>query len=317
VFEIRRLKMRKLFILGVSSLFLGSPAMSATYSVDGGSTGSETQGSSGDTPRSVGGGGNAAGFGGTFSATATNVGGGSVTASASEGITDVNSYIFSGAGRVQGSSEAAVDYTFEIVGPTNGAFPVLIPVAVTMVAHVDAPSLPFEDGSDFAPSIVEFSDAAVVLSYTNFFSDEPLLPAVGVGTHYDYKFFISGDTGSAPPVVDAQTDRFDGVVMMAGNEPIKVGVFAEADFAFATTLGYSETASGSAFADPTFAIEDPAFANYTITGVPEGPAAAAAPEPATWAMMLIGFAGLGFAGYRKARGNALLTAARSGTLRTE
>jgi PEP-CTERM motif len=27
-----------------------------------------------------------------------------------------------------------------------------------------------------------------------------------------------------------------------------------------------------------------------------------APEPSTWAMMLLGFAGLGFAGYRKARG---------------
>jgi hypothetical protein len=39
-------------------------------------------------------------------------------------------------------------------------------------------------------------------------------------------------------------------------------------------------------------------------GVPEGPAAAAAPEPATGAMMLLGFAGLGFVGYRKAKGNA-------------
>ena len=27
----------------------------------------------------------------------------------------------------------------------------------------------------------------------------------------------------------------------------------------------------------------------------------AVPEPSTWAMMLLGFAGLGFAGYRKAR----------------
>jgi hypothetical protein len=58
--------MRKLFILGVSSLFLGSPAMSATYSVDGFSTGNEGEASSGDAPRSVSGGGNAAGFGGSF-----------------------------------------------------------------------------------------------------------------------------------------------------------------------------------------------------------------------------------------------------------
>jgi len=35
---------------------------------------------------------------------------------------------------------------------------------------------------------------------------------------------------------------------------------------------------------------------------------AAAPEPATWAMMLLGFAGLGYAGYRKANRNALLAA---------
>jgi hypothetical protein len=116
--------MRKLFVLGVSSLFLGSPAMSAvTYSVNGASTGNEGEASSGDTPRSVGGGGNAAGFGGTFSATATGVGGGSVTVSASEGITDVNSYIFSGAGSVQGSSEAALNYTIEIVGPQTAVFP--------------------------------------------------------------------------------------------------------------------------------------------------------------------------------------------------
>ena len=29
--------------------------------------------------------------------------------------------------------------------------------------------------------------------------------------------------------------------------------------------------------------------------------AVAVPEPATWAMMLLGFAGLGFAGYRRER----------------
>ena len=32
-----------------------------------------------------------------------------------------------------------------------------------------------------------------------------------------------------------------------------------------------------------------------------GDVIASTPEPATWAMMIIGFAGLGFAGYRKAR----------------
>ena len=34
----------------------------------------------------------------------------------------------------------------------------------------------------------------------------------------------------------------------------------------------------------------------------------AAPEPSTWAMMVLGFAGLGFAGYRKARKTVAIAA---------
>ncbi len=105
--------------------------------------------------------------------------------------------------------------------------------------------------------------------------------------------------------------------MMEANFDIAVDVVADASARFTGSAAYSESAGGSAYADPTFAIDDPAFANYTIVGVPAGPAAAAAPEPATWAMMLLGFAGLGLAGYRKAKGAAIVMAARSGTLRTE
>ena len=32
------------------------------------------------------------------------------------------------------------------------------------------------------------------------------------------------------------------------------------------------------------------------------------PEPSTWAMMILGFAGLGFAGYRKSRKAAVIAA---------
>jgi hypothetical protein len=65
-----------------------------------------------------------------------------------------------------------------------------------------------------------------------------MLPGVSVGTHDDYKFFLAGDTGTAAPVVDAQTDQFDGVVMMAANEPITVSLFAEVDVRFDTILGF-------------------------------------------------------------------------------
>ena len=41
------------------------------------------------------------------------------------------------------------------------------------------------------------------------------------------------------------------------------------------------------------------------TGLPGTTRGGAVPEPTTWAMMLLGFAGLGFAGYRKAQGGRI------------
>jgi hypothetical protein len=43
------------------------------------------------------------------------------------------------------------------------------------------------------------------------------------------------------------------------------------------------------------------FPGLPVRFLESGDVIASTPEPATWAMMVIGFAGLGFAGYRKAR----------------
>lgn len=62
-------------------------------------------------------------------------------------------------------------------------------------------------------------------------------------------------------------------------------------------------ASAEAFVDPIFTV-DPAFAAlYHLEGVPfEAPTAGGVPEPSTWAMMLLGFAGLGAALRSRRRG---------------
>jgi hypothetical protein len=119
---------------------------------------------------------------------------------------------------------------------------------------------------------------------------DPQLPYVQAYTNYDYRYFQSA--GYAAPVLDGNGDSFDGIVMIEANFDVAVDVVASASARFIGSAAYSESAGGSAYADPTFAIDDPAFADYTIVGVPAGPAAAAAPEPATWAMMLLGFAHL-------------------------
>ncbi len=51
----------------------------------------------------------------------------------------------------------------------------------------------------------------------------------------------------------------------------------------------------------TFVLEDNVpFSTTTVGGVP---------EPSTWVMMILGFAGLGFAGYRKSKRTSVLAAA--------
>jgi hypothetical protein len=70
--------------------------------------------------------------------------------------------------------------------------------------------------------------------------------------------------------------------MMVPNENILVNISADASAGYILSgAGQDEFASaGEAVADPTFTIDDPAYSDYTITGAPVGPAAAA-PEPAS------------------------------------
>ena len=119
-------------------------------------------------------------------------------------------------------------------------------------------------------------------------------------TSYNYEYYEGG--GGSAPVLLGNTQTFDQEVLIAGNFDVAVDVFASGSAQFTSTYAnYTETAEGGATADATFVIDKPGYSAYTIEGVPAGPAAAATPEPATWAMMLLGFAGLGFFSYRHNR----------------
>lgn len=84
------------------------------------------------------------------------------------------------------------------------------------------------------------------------------------------------------------------------NSPFEVFVFGAAD-----ASAEEGSASGYAYVDPYFYIptSDPNYADYSISvsaGIGNSPMSGI-PEPSTWAMMLLGVAGLGFAGYRARR----------------
>jgi hypothetical protein len=101
--------------------------------------------------------------------------------------------------------------------------------------------------------------------------------------------------GGATPVID--TDFGTGV--QAGFDPAS----------FTLQTGGENAASASAYLDPYFFVDPstPNLAEYSIVvsaGIGNAPAT---PEPSTWAMMLLGFAGLGFFGYRRLGGAATAT----------
>ena len=66
-------------------------------------------------------------------------------------------------------------------------------------------------------------------------------------------------------MLDGNGASFDGIVMMEANSDIEADVLAEVSAQFTgLAAAYSESSGGSAYADPTFAIDDPAFADSRI-----------------------------------------------------
>jgi hypothetical protein len=64
-----------------------------------------------------------------------------------------------------------------------------------------------------------------------------------------------------------------------------------------------DSGSTDAYVDPTFAVNGQYASLYHLEGLPDGALAGGVPEPSTWALALIGFAGLGYAGYRRSAVN--------------
>ncbi len=121
----------------------------------------------------------------------------------------------------------------------------------------------------------------------------------GAGT-YTLTFTLGGSTGGAGNVdPSAKTTRvifgdFVQDITLASN----AGLTSQS-FTFTTTGGnltFASLPGGNAFGPYVGNVLD----NVQVSAVP---------EPSTWAMMLIGFAGIGFLAYRKTKKNSAATAA--------
>ena len=137
--------------------------------------------------------------------------------------------------------------------------------------------------------------------------ENPTYTASGTATVqiFGYAGSLVTDTASADaPTTPSDSFNLSTTIQESANSEFEV--ILDVDASVMTSVG---KASGYGFVDPYFfiPISDPNASDYTIltsNGIGNSPVPEV-PEPSTWAMMLLGFAGLGFAGYRSRKAGSI------------
>jgi PEP-CTERM motif len=136
---------------------------------------------------------------------------------------------------------------------------------------------------------------------TNLHNTEPFNPAANAGFWFsDTQVTIYNNSTSPAPFVDPYT-TFDFKFTNENISSVAIDQSTAADFlpATLTLLGPNEF---TVFINGA----DPAYLDTLVIDVTTG-SVGAVPEPSTWAMMILGFAGLGFMAYRR-KHSAMLAA---------
>jgi PEP-CTERM motif len=163
-------------------------------------------------------------------------------------------------------ASATVDYGFQLVGPSSAT-----PIPVTFNANAYVKTVGTGTGSLY---LFIYSDP-----YNKLVDWE-------LGGGESYQTYPPGET------IDFLPNTLYVVHEMAtayGHLPYADGPFDPSQ----------DSGSADAYVDPTFALSGQYASLYHFEGLPDGALAGGVPEPSTWALALIGFACLGYAGYRR------------------
>jgi hypothetical protein len=215
------------------------------------------------------------GFAGVLSGTACESGGGCETsgASASAGVTVSASgsstggtYSEAGSQPIAGS-QGLVDISFEVIGPGNVSVPLLISGAVSTSAV---------GPEAYALASIGWGGGTLVACSST------------VG-------YCGPDEGGPFP---KSADLSDVSFMLQSNTVSYFGVNALGDST--NNSSYSAMVDPYIQIDPTFMTQYP-LGTFSLVFSSNVNLSSVIPEPSTWAMMLLGFVGLGYAGYRRER----------------
>jgi hypothetical protein len=168
------------------------------------------------------------------------------------------------------AASATVGYNFQLIGPSSNA---PIPVTFDATAYVKTA------GTGYG--------SADLLIYSN--SLAPLVDWELGGGESDQTY--PGETIDLSPNTIYAVREY---TTANGHSPYTGGPYDPTQ----------DSGSADAYVDPTFALSGQYASLYHFEGLPDAALAGGVPEPSTWAMMLIGFAGLGGAMLRRARRGA-------------
>jgi hypothetical protein len=151
--------------------------------------------------------------------------------------------------------------------------------------------------------------ASVTLNYSiEFLGNTSTVPVtVNLSGNVDFTGTGTNEGGDAQATIG--TVDFLATCVTVASSDCSRSFYADSQYIFSTNVVYSvqlsagvtvisepgNPESASAFVDPTYSVPT-GYSIVTSAGIGNG-----VPEPSTWAMMLLGFAALGFVGYRRVR----------------
>jgi hypothetical protein len=197
-----------------------------------------------------------------------------------------------------GSASGTLDYWFEVVNTSSPGSVSPVTIDVTASGGISGSATGVPNPVEFGVSVSAEAELLITAGPGSSVVDEL------AQTNAGFTVLNGVGTGALNSTTPNVTVNFGATTTFSGgfslnNDPVTINTDTPYEVEMFVSLGGSPIIDESASVDP-FIGTPPGYSLELspgiINGIPSG-----VPEPSTWAMMVIGFAGLGFLGFRRTR----------------